>query len=88
MGVEEPVKDRGGRFVDPGVDTSKFLFLPEDPSVAGPSHPDKDAERHRLETLNTLLKISDTEDPVVMSMCKLLRSLMRVPVAGSQTLCR
>eukprot|EP00884_Botryococcus_braunii_P000626 jgi/Botrbrau1/10564/Bobra.0343s0012.1 len=70
------------KFCDSGVDTSKFLFLPEDPSVAGPPKKDKTAERHRLETLNTLLKISDTEDPVVMSMCKLLRSLMRVPVAG------
>jgi hypothetical protein len=62
--------------------THPSLF-PNDPNYQGAPKLREDEERHRLETLVSLIKISDTEDPVVLSMCKLVRSLMRVPVAGT-----
>eukprot|EP00884_Botryococcus_braunii_P001110 jgi/Botrbrau1/109/Bobra.0022s0098.1 len=73
---------RGGKFVDDSVDTSSFVFKPGNDSIQGPPSLPDDEERRRLETLFTLVKISDTEDPVVASMCKLVRSVFGVPVAG------
>lgn len=73
---------RGGKFVDESVDTSRFLFKPGNDSIPGPPVLPDDEERKRLETLFTLVKISDTEDPVVASMCKLVRSVFGVPMAG------
>lgn len=68
--------------MDDGVDTSSFQHWEGNPALAGPPKLSQKAERKRLDTLYNLVKISDTDDPVVMSMCKLVRYILRVPVAG------
>eukprot|EP00884_Botryococcus_braunii_P000888 jgi/Botrbrau1/107/Bobra.0022s0096.1 len=73
---------RGGKFVDDGVDTSPFDHWEGDPTLAGPPKLPRKSEKLRLKTLYNLVKISDTEDPVIISMCKLVRAMLRVPVAG------
>lgn len=73
---------RRGRFVDEHVDTSGFTFWEGSPAIAGAPGLGEDEEQLRLDTLHSLVKISDTDDPVLMSMCRLVRSILRVPVAG------
>jgi hypothetical protein len=73
---------RGGKFVDNGVDTSSFEFKPGDASIVGAPVLPEEEEKKRIDTLSTLVKISDTDDPVVASMCNLVRSVFEVPLAG------
>lgn len=80
--MSDTANARRGRFVDEDVDTSGFTFWEGNPAIPGAPGLGEEEEKLRLETLHSLVKISDTDDPVLMSMCRLVRSVLRVPVAG------